>query len=1016
MLNPKSVGDGKLRITVAFNYGDYSAEGYLEISLAEKLNAVADVKYIAGSDEQPSSSATFYYTDKCSVCGGAHYGSESGYVLFSFERPNEEPTAFDIDNNWDDGSSSGFSASMSMSGMQTYDKYGCQNKAPISITPHGKDLIQVKVDLNYFQDGPRVSKKLCDVDWRKQDPEYVEGNLNGTMAVTSFAQINSEDLIDIHLNSVGQACWQTSSSQKIDYSIKDGEDVISIDEHGSVYAKMPGTATIAATDSLGKIHTGTIKVIALPSEKPSIKFLKTNEITIPNSLDFMDGYMTDNVLDCSRRDLYGTLMTDDAVALLKSYPHFEYYHFVSRDLDIARTDEGAFDQATAGIILSPVGLGTAKIDVYLGDPEKGGLLCDTLTVHVVDPGEEPAKTTVSIADGYSVSMNKGTTQQLKAKVSPDDKAGQIVWSSSDESVLTVDVNGFVTAVGDGAASITATVDGISATTDVITVTTPVVKVSGVKLNATNLKLAVGCEPSTLTATVEPENAANKNVSWSSSDPTIATVEGGIVTPVKAGTATVTVTTEDGEFTASCKVTVVQPATGLTLDKRKVTLVGAATEQLKATVVPAEADQTVIWKSSNEGVVTVDQAGTVTAVSKGVATITASTEDGSFSQDCMVTVSNPATSLALDRNVLTLKKGEEGAVKASLAGALPGEVDAIDFVLDGSDASGAFSVVDNGDGSYGVTALKTGSGSFVIAAGSFSQTVTVTVTNPAQKVELNKTSLSFTVGDVSEKLTAKVSPSDADDTTVAWTSSDPSAVTVKDGVVTPLKAGVATITATCGDKTATCTVNVAERVIAGVAGSDGTDVKVSAENNVAAELVRNGSISLMVEEPTALSDAAKATIAGLEQGSTKVAETLDIKLLKNGEVIEDYDGSASFVVRVKMTAAMKALANIKVLYVGEDGATEAMDTWVEGDYLCFRTTHFSTYVVTGDQPAQPAGPSQPTQPTQATVTTTKTTKVAKKGSHDALANTGDRAMAASAVAAMAGLTLLAAMALRKRFDI
>lgn len=930
MLNPKSVGDGKLRITVAFNYGDYSAEGYLEISLAEKLNAVADVKYIAGSDEQPSSSATFYYTDKCSVCGGAHYGSESGYVLFSFERPNEEPTAFDIDNNWDDGSSSGFSASMSMSGMQTYDKYGCQNKAPISITPHGKDLIQVKVDLNYFQDGPRVSKKLCDVDWRKQDPEYVEGNLNGTMAVTSFAQINSEDLIDIHLNSVGQACWQTSSSQKIDYSIKDGEDVISIDEHGSVYAKMPGTATIAATDSLGKIHTGTIKVIALPSEKPSIKFLKTNEITIPNSLDFMDGYMTDNVLDCSRRDLYGTLMTDDAVALLKSYPHFEYYHFVSRDLDIARTDEGAFDQATAGIILSPVGLGTAKIDVYLGDPEKGGLLCDTLTVHVVDPGEEPAKTTVSIADGYSVSMNKGTTQQLKAKVSPDDKAGQIVWSSSDESVLTVDVNGFVTAVGDGAASITATVDGISATTDVITV--------------------------------------------------------------------------------------VQPATGLTLDKRKVTLVGAATEQLKATVVPAEADQTVIWKSSNEGVVTVDQAGTVTAVSKGVATITASTEDGSFSQDCMVTVSNPATSLALDRNVLTLKKGEEGAVKASLAGALPGEVDAIDFVLDGSDASGAFSVVDNGDGSYGVTALKTGSGSFVIAAGSFSQTVTVTVTNPAQKVELNKTSLSFTVGDVSEKLTAKVSPSDADDTTVAWTSSDPSAVTVKDGVVTPLKAGVATITATCGDKTATCTVNVAERVIAGVAGSDGTDVKVSAENNVAAELVRNGSISLMVEEPTALSDAAKATIAGLEQGSTKVAETLDIKLLKNGEVIEDYDGSASFVVRVKMTAAMKALANIKVLYVGEDGATEAMDTWVEGDYLCFRTTHFSTYVVTGDQPAQPAGPSQPTQPTQATVTTTKTTKVAKKGSHDALANTGDRAMAASAVAAMAGLTLLAAMALRKRFDI
>ncbi len=81
-----------------------------------------------------------------------------------------------------------------------------------------------------------------------------------------------------------------------------------------------------------------------------------------------------------------------------------------------------------------------------------------MTVHVVKPGEEPAKTTVSIADGYSTSMDKGTTQQLKAKVSPDDKASKVVWSSSNESVLTVDGNGLVTAVGDGDAAVAATVD------------------------------------------------------------------------------------------------------------------------------------------------------------------------------------------------------------------------------------------------------------------------------------------------------------------------------------------------------------------------------------------------------------------------------------------------------------------------------------------------------------------------------------------------------------------------------
>ncbi len=210
-------------------------------------------------------------------------------------------------------------------------------------------------------------------------------------------------------------------------------------------------------------------------------------------------------------------------------------------------------------------------------------------------------------------MDKSTTQQLKAKVFPDDKASKVVWSSSNESVLTVDGNGLVTAVGDGDATITATVDGVSATTDTITVTTPVVKVSGVSLSASNLKLAVGGEPSTLTATVEPNNATNKNVSWSSSNlPEVATVADGVVTPVEA-VSTITVTTEDGEYSATCKVTVIQPATGITLDKQKVTLVGAATEQLKATVVPAEADQTVVWKSSNESIATVDQTGKVTSV-------------------------------------------------------------------------------------------------------------------------------------------------------------------------------------------------------------------------------------------------------------------------------------------------------------------------------------------------------------------------------------------------------------------
>lgn len=1010
VLNPKTVGDGKLRITVTFNYGDYSAEGYLEISLAEKLNPVTAVKYISDSNETSSSSAAIYYTDNCSVCGKAHCSVASGYILFAFERPSEEPTVFDIDSTRNDWSSSKFITSMSLNGIESYDKDGYQKKAPIRITPCGKDGNEVEVRLNYFQ-GDLQTKKLCDASWHEQNPAYVEENLSGTMAVGSRAWIGAADLISIQLNPVGQTCRESYSSREFKYAIKDGNGVVSIDEYGIVWAKKAGVATIVATDPFGQEHTGTIKVVALPAEKPSIKFLESKEITL--STDYNPSYEGSCVLDCAGRDYHGTVMSADAINLLKDYPHLDYYCFKSSDANVARVAWGALDQATAGYWVSAVGRGTATVDVYLGDPDNGGLLCDTLVVHVVGSGEEPSKTTVSIADGYATSMGKGTTQQLKAKVSPDDKVGQVVWSSSNESVLTVDANGLVTAVGDGTASITATVDGVCATTDAITVTTPVVKVSGVKLSAANLKLAVGGEPSTLTATVEPDNATNKNVSWSSSDPTVATVVAGVVTPVKAGAATITVTTEDGDHSAACKVTVIQPATGITLDKQKVALVGAAVEQLKAAVVPAEANQTVVWKSSNESVATVDQAGKVTPVSKGTATITASTEDGNYSQDCAVTVSNPATNLAVDQSALNLKKGEEGTVKVSLAGALAGDVDETKLALDDTGASKAFKVVDNGDGSYTVTALKTGSGSFVITAESLSQTVSVTVINPVQKVELNKTSLSLTVGDASAKLSATVNPADADDAAVSWTSSDSSVATVKDGVVTPLKAGTATITATCGDKTATCAVSVAARTIAGVASSDGTDVSVRAENDVAAGFAQNNNISLVVEKPTDLSDAANAAISGLEQGSTKVAEKLDIKLLKDGEAIENYDGM-SFIVRVKMTAAMKALTNLKVLYVAEDGSTQAMDTWIEGDYLCFRTSHFSTYVVTGEggkgEPTQPATPSQPGQQT-----TTKVTKKSVKATKGALANTGDQALAVAFIATVAGVALIAFALMRKRFE-
>ncbi|MCL2214691.1 MAG: Ig domain-containing protein, partial [Treponema sp.] len=164
-----------------------------------------------------------------------------------------------------------------------------------------------------------------------------------------------------------------------------------------------------------------------------------------------------------------------------------------------------------------------------------------------------------------------------------------------------------------------------------------VAVTGVALNKTTLALTVGGED-TLTANITPPNAANTNVTWSTSNASIATVNNGTVTAVSVGTATITVTTVDGSKTASCEVTVTAVAvTGVTLNKTTLTLTAGEYETLQDTVAPGNAtNKAVIWSSSNNSVATVDD-GTVTAVAAGTATITVTTEDGSKTASCAVTV-------------------------------------------------------------------------------------------------------------------------------------------------------------------------------------------------------------------------------------------------------------------------------------------------------------------------------------------------------------------------------------------
>ena len=184
------------------------------------------------------------------------------------------------------------------------------------------------------------------------------------------------------------------------------------------------------------------------------------------------------------------------------------------------------------------------------------LIACAITI-LVSCKEEPVPIAVSsiTLDSTSMTLIEGETQTLTATISPSNAENQkVLWSSNNSSVASVK-DGVVSAIKVGTATITAkSDDGGKTATCIVTVEAKNTPVTGVTLNKTSYEMTEGDEV-TLTATVSPENATNKNVSWSSSNTSVATVDNGKVKALKAGTATITVKTEDGNKTATCEITV-----------------------------------------------------------------------------------------------------------------------------------------------------------------------------------------------------------------------------------------------------------------------------------------------------------------------------------------------------------------------------------------------------------------------------------------------------------------------------
>lgn len=268
---------------------------------------------------------------------------------------------------------------------------------------------------------------------------------------------------------------------------------------------------------------------------------------------------------------------------------------------------------------------------------KCGSMNKTFTVEqAAKPAASVAVTEVTL-NKKELTLKEEEFETLIATVKPDDATDKTVtWTTSDASIATVDNNGKVVAVKEGSSTITAKAGDKSATCKV-TVEKNGIDITSVTLNKTELTLVVG-DSETLIATVKPDDATDKTVTWSTSDPAIAAVDNnGMVTAVKEGS--VTIIAKAGEKEASCKVTIVAtlvPVSSISLDKTSVEIKEGESVVLIATVGPENATyKTVTWKSSEELVATVDVNGKVTAKKTGRAIITA--QAGGLNATCTVIV-------------------------------------------------------------------------------------------------------------------------------------------------------------------------------------------------------------------------------------------------------------------------------------------------------------------------------------------------------------------------------------------
>ena len=530
--------------------------------------------------------------------------------------------------------------------------------------------------------------------------------------------------------------------------------VATVSSSGLVTGNAAGTATITAT-SEGKMGTATINVSPRPV---------SSVIVSPGQLSLIVGQTRQLTIS----------ITDDRGQILSGRP----VSFSSNNSQIVSVSPSG--------LLTGISAGMATITAT--SEGKTGTADVTVTPVPVSMVEvTPSQSSIIVGHGVQLTA---TAKDVAGKP----LSGRSVnWRSGAPGLASVSASGMVTGLQPGTAVIIATIDGIAGSA---TVTVSPVPVASVTVTPASVALTIG-QKQTLTATlrdVAGNTLTGRGLSWSTSDPAVATVgTDGEVIGVGSGTATITATSEGQTGTATVTVGLV-PVASVVVAPPSATIDIGVTVQLSATTLDAGGNaltgRAVAWTSSDDAVATVSSGGVVSGISAGTATITATSEGQTGTSTITVSLTiggtQTITATPLDANGTPLAGRQ---VTWSSANTNIATVTATGVIT----ATGL--------GNTTVTATSEGQSGVVTVNVAGASVASVTIAPSPVSVNVKWTvALTATAKDAGGNVMSSAS--------VTWSTSDPSVAMVSpSGVVTGVAVGSATITASAGPGNGTATVNV-----------------------------------------------------------------------------------------------------------------------------------------------------------------------------------------------------------------